>query len=170
MDGKPVKDLGPLWTCPRCGRKFVSRNIWHSCTDATVDSFLAGNGPRARALFDRFEQLVALCGPYDVSPAKTRVAFMGRVRFAGVTRISDREMICSFALPYPLNNPRFTKIEQVVPGWYAHRLRITDPEQLDDEVLGWLRESYRLMGMQERLREKPARNSQPKAKKLKNRR
>ena len=21
----------PLWTCPKCGHSFVTRNIWHSC-------------------------------------------------------------------------------------------------------------------------------------------
>lgn len=39
----------------------------------------------------------------------------------------------------------------VVPGWWQHRLRITDPGQLDAEVQRWLRESYRLMGQRERL-------------------
>lgn len=31
------------------------------------------------------------------------------------------------------------------------QLRISEVSQLDDEVQAWLRESYRLMGMQERL-------------------
>jgi hypothetical protein len=30
-------------------------------------------------------------------------------------------------------------------------MRITSLEELDDELLGWLRESYKQMGMQERL-------------------
>jgi hypothetical protein len=30
-------------------------------------------------------------------------------------------------------------------------VRISSPEELDDELLGWLRESYNQMGMQERL-------------------
>ena len=30
-------------------------------------------------------------------------------------------------------------------------MRITSPDELDNDLLGWLRESYRLMGMQERL-------------------
>jgi hypothetical protein len=108
-------------------------------------------GPPARRLYDRFEQLIANCGPYHVAPAKTRIAFLARVRFAGITALSDRGMTCAFALPRPLRSRRFVKIEQIVPGWWAHRLRITRVEQLDDEVQAWLRQSYRLMGMQERL-------------------
>jgi hypothetical protein len=33
----------------------------------------------------------------------------------------------------------------------VHRLRVTESNQLEDEIQACLRESYRLMGMQERL-------------------
>lgn len=76
---------------------------------------------------------------------------MGRVRFAGVSSISERGMTISFGLPRPLRHPRIAKVEYISSGWYGHRMRIGSPEELDDELLGWLRESYRQMGMQERL-------------------
>ena len=115
-------------------------------------------GPRARLLYARFESLISTCGEYHISPAKTRIAFMGRVRFAGVTSISERGMTCAFALPRPLKSPRFAKVEEVAPGWWVHRLRITEVSQLDRELHEWLKRSYRLMGMQERLRRTPRRN------------
>jgi len=108
-------------------------------------------GPRALALYRRFEELIATCGEYHLAPAKTRIAFLARVRFAGITSISEKGMTCSFAFPHALQSRRFTKVSEVVPGWWVHRLRITDPAELDDEVQAWIRESYRLMGMQERL-------------------
>ena len=108
-------------------------------------------GPRARALYDRFEEMIGRCGEFHVAPAKTRIAFLGRVRFAGITSLSERGMTCSFALPEPLAGARFAKIEEVAPGWWVHRLKVTEPRELDDELQAWLRESYRLMGMQERL-------------------
>ena len=143
----------PLWTCPECGAKFVSKNIYHSCGRATLDDWKARMGPRARRLYDRFEEMIAACGPYHVGPAKTRIAFLGRVRFAGITSLSERGMTCTFALPHPLESPRVAKVEEVAPGWWAHRIRITQLDQLDRELQSWLRESYRLMGMQERLDE-----------------
>jgi len=109
-------------------------------------------GPQARRLYDRFEAMIAACGEYHVAPAKTRIAFLGRVRFAGITRLSEKGMVCAFALPKPIKSARFTKVEEVVPNWWVHRLHVTDERQLDDEVQAWLRESYRLMGMQERLK------------------
>ncbi|MFQ5679225.1 MAG: DUF5655 domain-containing protein [Gemmatimonadota bacterium] len=141
----------PLWSCPACGAKFVTRNAWHSCGQATLEEWQARMGPRARALFDRFQRMIAACGEYEVAPAKTRLAFLARVRFAGITSLSETGMTCSFALPHPLESPRFARVHEITPGWWVHRLRITDPAQLDGELQGWLRESYRLMGMQERL-------------------
>jgi hypothetical protein len=151
VDTQLVRHERELWTCPKCGRRFVSRNIWHACGDYSVERFLEGKGLRARELFDRFEALVAACGPYEVAPAKTRVAFMGRVRFASVTTVSDRGMTIAFGLPRALSDPRIRKVERIGPTWYVHTMRVTSPGELDHEILEWLRESYHQMGMQERL-------------------
>lgn len=108
-------------------------------------------GPRGRRLYNRFERLIANCGAYHAAPAKTRIAFLARVRFASVTRVNEDGMTFGFAMPYPVKSARFEKVEEVVPGWWTHRLVVTEPAQLDEEVQAWLRESYRLMGLQERL-------------------
>lgn len=142
----------PLWTCPECGAKLITRNMAHSCGLANLQDWKARMGRRARRLYSGFERLIAACGEYHVAPAKTRIAFMARVRFAGITALSEEGMTCSFALPRPLRSPRFVKVEEVVPGWWVHRLRITDVAQLDATLQDWIRRSYRLMGMQERLR------------------
>ena len=120
--------------------------MWHSCGRATLADWHRRMGPKARALYDRFESMIAACGEYYVSPAKTRIAFMGRVRFAGISRINENEMICNFALARPLSSKRFFKIEEIVPGWFAHRMRITDPSQLDEQVQRWIKRAYRTMG------------------------
>jgi hypothetical protein len=147
-----VRPVKPLWTCPKCGLKFVTKNLWHSCGRASLDDWLAKMGPRARAFYDRFEQMVAACGEYYVSPAKTRIAFLGRVRFCGITRLSEREMVCGFSLPAPIKSRRFIKVEEVVPGWWRHTLRVSDVAELDAQLQRWIRRSYRLIGMQGRLR------------------
>jgi hypothetical protein len=32
----------PLWTCPKCGHRFVTRNMWHSCSDYSLESHFEG--------------------------------------------------------------------------------------------------------------------------------
>jgi hypothetical protein len=36
----PVPHHTELWTCPKCGRRFVSRNLWHASGDYSVEGFL----------------------------------------------------------------------------------------------------------------------------------
>jgi len=151
-DSVTSKELRPLWTCPKCRLKLLTKNLWHSCGAATLDDWYARMSPLARQLYQRFERMIANCGEYHISPAKTRIAFLARVRFAGITRVSEDAITCSFALPSPLRSHRFIAVEEVAPGWWSHRLRVTDPRQLDKQLQGWLRRSYRLMGMQGRLR------------------
>jgi hypothetical protein len=149
-----MPNVKPLWTCPNCGAKLVGRNMWHSCGRATLDDWKRRMGPHATELYRRFDRMIAACGEYHHAPAKTRIAFLGRVRFASITRLAEDGMTCSFALPHRVRSARFAKVEEVVPGWWVHWLRITEVKQLDAELQVWLRESYRLMGMQERLRSK----------------
>ena len=146
MKVKGVRRARPLWTCPKCGLKFVGTNMWHSCGRATLADWKARMGPDARAIYDRFESLIARCGEYYVSPAKTRIAFMGRIRFAGITKVTDKGVMCNFALAAPLSSKRFHKIHEIVPGWWAHYMWITDPKQLDDQVQRWVKRAYQTTG------------------------
>jgi hypothetical protein len=118
--------------------------MWHACGPYTIEKFLEGKGPRARELFDGFAALIRKCGPVTTAPAKTRIAFMVRVRFAGVSNISERGMTIGFALRRPLKHPRIQKVTMYNPRWYGHYVRIKSLEELDDELLGWLCEAYKV--------------------------
>jgi len=69
---------------------------------------------------------------------------MVRVRFAGVSNLSDRGMTVGFALRRPLKNPRISKVVQFNPRWYGHHLRIKSVDELDEELFGWLCEAYKV--------------------------
>jgi uncharacterized protein DUF5655 len=149
--GAPFWDR-PLWTCPRCGASFVSRNLWHGCNTNTVDTFFRDRPPALRGLFDGFVALIERCGPITVVPTKSRIAIMGRVRFAGLSRVTRDALVVQFALPEPLVDGRIERIERYARDWYGHRLRLRTRADLDDQLAGWLCKSYRLMGQQERFR------------------
>jgi hypothetical protein len=91
------------------------------------------------------------CGVYHVAPAKTRISFLALVRFANITRLTESHMDCNFALPAPVRSARIARRVEIVPGWWVHHLRVESVDELGDEVQAWLRDSYRFMGMRERL-------------------
>jgi len=130
-----------LWKCPRCGAKLISKNLSHSCGAFSVEKFLEGKTEVGRDLFERFAAMIAQCGPYEVAPAKTRVAFMGKVRFASVNRVGHDHIDVHFVLPRHLDSPRLRRVEHL-GRLHVHHLRIRDGREFDRELSNWLRCSY----------------------------
>jgi hypothetical protein len=142
-----------MWTCPTCGHRFVSANIWHSCTKLTLDEAFARSTPESRAAFERFVELVERCGPVEVIAQKTRIVLMGRVRFGGAVVLRDRVRL-NFALTRVLDAPWISDVQTYNPRWHAHRFEARSPEDVDAiaDLPELLCESYRDLGQQESLR------------------
>lgn len=138
-----------LWTCPRCGHRFVTANLWHSCTRRTLDDAFARTTTDARAGFDRFAELAARCGPVEVIAQKTRIVIMGRVRFAGAEVLRDRVRL-NLALTRTLEAPWVKRIETYGPRWNTHRFEVRCRADVDAiiELPALLCESYHDLGMQ----------------------
>lgn len=134
----------PLWTCPRCGQKFVIRNIWHSCTSFTVEEFFKKRVPAHKKLYRAFLKLVRKCGPVKVNVNKSRISFQARVRFAGIPRVTKDGLVGAFWLKHRIESPRFIRVEILPPTNYLYQFRITSERDLDAEVLSWLREAYKI--------------------------
>jgi hypothetical protein len=103
---------------------------------------MEGKGPTAWSYWDRLREMIARCGPYSIVANKTGLAFMVRVRFAGISAVSERGMSLNFWLKERIESPRFRKVD-----YYGHRdwvyfLRLTSLDDLDDEIQGWLCRSY----------------------------
>ncbi len=140
----------PLWKCRRCGRLFANRNQFHFCTRITVREYLKGKSPFALSLYRKFVKQVRQCGPVILVPNKTRIGFQVRMAFADV--MLRRNWLDAYViLARRLENPRFTKIETLSPRNHIHYFRIHSPEEMDAEMLAWLREAYRV-GRQEHLK------------------
>ena len=51
----------PLWVCPKCGHRFVTKNLWHSCVRSEyVDATLWLRRPAEHPLLRRTEDFGAL--------------------------------------------------------------------------------------------------------------
>ena len=140
----------PLWTCPECGAQLVTKNMWHSCGSWSLEHHFVDSPPVIRAIFDRFQELVEACGPVTMIPQGTRIAFMVRVRFGGCVVRKKWVNISLWMMQRLEDDPRLAEVADFNRGTFGHRFRISDPEQLDDEFAGWVREAYRV-GCQEHL-------------------
>jgi Domain of unknown function (DUF5655) len=129
-----------LWRCPVCGQRFVSRNMPHSCQVVPLDEFFAGAAPELRELFEMF--VAAVGEDVTVNVTKSRVTLQDRMRFAGIDRPRKRHLLANFVLTRPIESPRLTRVDYVPPYYYVHRLRLTEPSDIDRELRSWLGEAY----------------------------
>ena len=131
----------PMWTCRKCGNKFANNNQYHSCKRYSLSDPFEGKPENVTQLFDRFREIVEAQGPVKVLLYRDMVGFNVRVRFAAAVP-RTRWLDVGLWLPRRVESPRFHKIETISPDVHTHILRITDVEQLDEEVEGWVKEAY----------------------------
>ena len=154
----------PLWKCPECGHRFVTRNMWHSCSNYSLDSHFVGKSPVVREVFDRLLALVKMCGPVTVIPQKTRIAIQARVRFAGGLA-RKRWFEAALWLTRKAAHPALQRVETFGPHSYGLHFRLMCVEDLDEAFGELVREAY-AVGRQEHLRvfeDQPTKRSGKKA-------
>jgi Domain of unknown function (DUF5655) len=135
-----------LWICPRCGARLVSRNLWHSCGSYTLEDLFAGARPGVLDLAQRYVAMLHDLGDVQVLPQKTRLTCVARVRFAGLYP-RKTGFRATFALERWVDSPRIVKTEDYGPHGRIHHVDVRAADDLDDELRGWLEESYRTVGV-----------------------
>ena len=126
-----------LWTCPKCGQRFVTENGWHSCGQFSLDDLFAKSIPTVRATYNEFERLALDVAPFHVIPQKTRVSFQLRTRCAGGEPRRDH-FRAGFVFRNRVENPRFFQITDYGRGQIVHVAKLFQPGDVDDEVRSWL--------------------------------
>lgn len=133
----------PLWRCPRCGKCYVTKNMWHACARHTLNDHFEHRDPKLRFLFSGIVGLLKRNGPLKINPDKTGIAFQVRMRFCGVY-VRKNSLDLGFLLPRRLDHWRVRKIVPYSPRAFGHHVTIATPADLDDELASWLKESYRI--------------------------
>lgn len=137
----PAARRRPLWRCPRCGHRFVTAKLWHSCGRYRLADHFAGSEPGVRRLFDRLRRLVRACGPATMYAQKTRIVFQGDVRFAGALP-RRRWLDVGLWLGRRAAHPCLRRVERPMPRDFIHHFRFTSPEQLDAAFARLVRAAY----------------------------
>ena len=138
-----MKEKSELWVCPRCDRRFVTKNMWHSCHKGTVDDFFAER-VGLRPLFDELVEFVEEIGPFDVEVVKTRISFTTRARFANVIRLRRDGIVVAFWLKREIASERFLRVDHFGGKDWVYQVLLRTPDDLDDELGDWLTEAYRV--------------------------
>lgn len=141
----------PLWRCPKCGHRFVTRNLWHSCGRYRLADHFAGKPALRRATFNRFARVARDCGPVTVYAQKTRIVIQARVRFAGAV-VRRTHLDAGVWLKRRVEHPLLTRTESFGSLGYGLHFRLERPADVDPAIAALMREAY-LIGVQASPRE-----------------
>lgn len=144
--------MRPLWTCPACGERFISANLWHSCGRRACDRLFARSEPHVRRTFERLAVLARRCGRVRIYPQKTRVVFQSRIRFAH-GHPQKRQFVAGFLLPRGVASRRFSKVLDGLSRHYkVCYVALRSEDDVDRDVARWMRRAYRF-GRQDHLKQ-----------------
>ena len=107
--------------------------------------------PDVLPLYRDFEELLTETFPVvNRRVQKTQITFSNRhvfacVSFARVKRKAELPtgyMVITLGLPAPLESERVAVKTEPYPGRWTHHIVVSAPEELDEELLTWVRTAY----------------------------
>jgi len=112
-------------------------------TPNTIAALFAGKDEIVQVIYTRLLEALHTIGPVQEDPKKTSIHLVHTTGFAGV-HPRNSYLYLNLRTDAPIENPRITKTEQVSKNCFHNELKLTSPDEIDEELLGWLRDAYAL--------------------------
>ena len=113
--------------------------------------FFFDGKPLELSLYQTLTERMAEVLPDNVSVKvqKTQISFYNRQLFAAASLPVRRKkdwprdcLVVTVGLAHPLDSPRAAVSVEPYPGRWTNHILITRPEELDSELIEWLREAH----------------------------
>lgn len=130
------------WTCPDCQRRFARTGQSHECAPAmSLEEYFSTGPPHERPIFEAVMDHLDTVGPVHVEPVSVGI-FLKRARSFAQLRPMQRWVALSFSLPRRVHHPRITRKVIAYHGKYHHVANLRSPDDLDDDLRGYVTEAY----------------------------
>ena len=135
-----------MWTCSSCGRRFKQRNQMHTCAVYNLDRHLTGKSAAVVAIYHLLAGHVGELGAVEIVPMKSSILFRVKTAFATVS-IRGNWVDVYFSLRSEYSSARFRNVVQVSAARFVHGVRLESPDDIDEELLGWLSKARALSSL-----------------------
>lgn len=113
----------------------------------TAEGLFEGR-PEAFKLFKEVEKYIRKIGPVEIEAAKTQVSFGVKRKFAWVwlpqmwiKKRPEESIVLTFGLPRKVKHSQIEEVTEPRPGRWIHHILIDKPEDINKNVIGWLKEA-----------------------------
>lgn len=106
--------------------------------------------PEALPLYEALEEkILSEIEDVTVKVQKTQISFSNKHNFAFVSFLPVRKakerpdiyIVVTFGLGYRKESPRIDMAVEPYPNRWTHHMLISKPEEIDDELMEWIREA-----------------------------
>lgn len=117
----------------------------------TLGEFFEGQQV-SRQLFDTLRDAIDTLGPVELQVTKSQVAFRRRKAFAWAwipgkyLRGKTAPLVLTLSFRGRNPSPRWKEIVEPSPGRFTHHLELYSADDIDGEVLDWLRDAWAAAG------------------------
>ena len=109
----------------------------------SVSDHFVNKDPSVRALYDQLVSLLRTFGPVEEDPKKTSIHINRKSAIAGV-ETRKHNFLLTIKSDHEVKSSRVEKIEKISSKRFYHKVRISSPEDFDEELKTWLKEAYAL--------------------------
>lgn len=108
--------------------------------DAAIDAIYAGGKEHFRPLHDRLMAAIAKLGPLEVAPKKAYVSLRRKKQFATIGPANKTRFEVGLNMK---GVPATARLLALPPGGMCqYKVNLTAPEEIDAELLAWIRTAY----------------------------
>lgn len=132
-----------MWVCPKCKRVFGKQNQPHSCVKVSLNKHFE-NKDKTKELFDHLlKKINKEVGLSKIISIPCCIHLFGKYDFMAVLPKKDKIEI-RFALDRKIDSKRLKQYVPLSSRTYKNCIYIYSKEDIDKELIGWLKESYLL--------------------------
>ncbi|MGH9040637.1 MAG: DUF5655 domain-containing protein [Acidimicrobiia bacterium] len=107
----------------------------------SLEEYFSTGPDHERPIFEAVMRHVETIGPVHVEPVSVGI-FLKRSRSFAQLRPKQQWVALSFSLPRTVRHRTIVRKVEAYHGRYYHVANLRGPEDLDDELRGWLTEAY----------------------------
>ena len=129
-----------MWQCPRCKRQFQKNNQSHMCTLKDIGELFEGKSDEMVLAYDDIVQVISRWEPCSIGASVNTIIATSKKAWL-IIRPMKKELDVKFYHDEEISSKKIKK-QSLWGKKYAYHIRISRPEELDEEVFRLLKLGY----------------------------
>jgi hypothetical protein len=111
----------------------------------SISQHFENKEPVVKSIYDRILKEARKFGAVIEEPKKTSIHLVNKSAFAGVATRKNA-LVLNIKSAAPIKHARIAKSEQLSASRFHQEVKLTSPDEVDSELVGWLQQAYAISG------------------------